>query len=75
MKEKKEIKKGLGLLSQDDFEKITGIKSELKSVADAKKIDEAGLRRLENCLRELDTLTHSYNWRFIKLLKQDHMVD
>jgi len=75
MKTKKDIEKGLGLLSQDDIDKVRNIRTEIQAVVNAKKIDEKGLRRLENCLRELENLTHSYNWRFIKLLKQDHMVD
>tara|TARA_Y100000296_G_C5059622_1_gene199089 strand:- start:437 stop:664 length:228 start_codon:yes stop_codon:yes gene_type:complete len=75
MKTKKDIEKGLGLLSQDDIDKVRNIRTEIQAVVNAKKIDEKGLRRLENCLRELENLTHSYNWRFIKLLKQDHMID
>lgn len=75
MKTKKELKKNLGKLNQFDLDTIRDISSDLAFFKDKKEITEEGLRKLENCLVQLETLKNSYSWRIIRLLKQGHMLD
>tara|TARA_R110000824_G_scaffold262952_2_gene451622 strand:- start:329 stop:556 length:228 start_codon:yes stop_codon:yes gene_type:complete len=75
MKSIEKLQEEVGQLHFDDIKKIRFVIEELQRVSKSKKIDEASLRVLSNCLLELGTLKDSFFWRLVKVLKQNHMID
>jgi len=75
MKKRKDIEDNFGKLDQGDLEKIIALIADLEIIKTNTKLTEDGLRKLENCSLELESLRKSYYWRVFRLLKQGHMLD
>jgi len=75
MKKKEKLQEDLGKLSEFDLDTIRDSVDSLSSFKEDSTLSEDGLRKLENCVRELENLKQSYSWRIIRLLKQNHMLD
>mgnify|MGYP006403974101 CR=1 FL=1 len=75
MKKKEDIENTFGKLDQIDLEKIVALVADLENIKTNTNLTEEGLRKLENCSLELESLKKSYYWRLFRLLKQGHMLD
>jgi len=75
MKSIEKLQEEVGQLHFDDIKKIKFVIEELQRISKSKKINEANLRVLSNCLLELGTIKESFFWRLVKVLKQNHMID
>jgi len=74
MKKQKELKDTLGILSENEIEKLKELNIIIKDIYLKPEISEKGLRKLENCLTELSVFKDSYAWRIIRILKQNHVI-
>ena len=74
MKKQKELKDTLGILSENEIEKLKELNIIIKDIYLKPEISEKGLRKLENWLTELSVFKDSYAWRIIRILKQNHMI-
>tara|TARA_R110002051_G_scaffold135368_1_gene208302 strand:+ start:244 stop:471 length:228 start_codon:yes stop_codon:yes gene_type:complete len=75
MKNIKEIKKSEGSLNTSEIEDLKWIMGELDNIIKSNKINENNMLKLENILTTFINLKRVYGLRFIKLLKQNHMLD
>ena len=75
MKSNNQIKKEYYQLRETEIGNLKIIKSEIDSFIKRNKVDDEGLRQLNNFAASLTSFKEAYLSRFINSLKQGHMVD
>ena len=75
MKTRKEQKQIFAKLIADEIMELETIKSTLDKIIKDKSLNESTLAELENSNSTLTILYKNLMWRYIKFLKQNHMLD
>ena len=75
MKSNKQIQKEFFKLRESEIENLKLMKSEIDNVIKKNKVDDEGLRLLNNITTTLGAFKESYLSRLLKFLKLGHMVD
>ena len=75
MKSNKQIQKEFFKLRESEIENLKLMKSEIDNVIKKNKVDEEGLRLLNNITTTLGAFKESYLSRLLKFLKLGHMLD
>lgn len=74
MKTQDNLEKQLGNIKETELTSLYFIQKIVEELIELGKIDENGLRSLENAERELVTLRSRYAWNMINILKKGQMV-
>jgi len=75
LKSNKQIQKEYYQLRETEINNLKIIKLEIDSFIKRNKVDEEGLRQLNNFTAAFTAFKEAYLSRFINSLKQGHMVD
>jgi len=75
LKSNKQIQKEFFKLRESEIENLKLMKSEIDNVIKKNKVDEEGLRLLNNITTTLGAFKESYLSRLLKFLKLGHMLD
>ncbi len=75
MKSNKQIKREFYQLREADINNLKIIKSEIDNFIKRNKVDEEGLRILNNATMTLGSFKEAYLTRLFNFLKLGHMVD
>tara|TARA_R100001244_G_C5067180_1_gene110421 strand:- start:106 stop:333 length:228 start_codon:yes stop_codon:yes gene_type:complete len=75
LKSNKQIQKEFYKLRESEIENLKLTRSEIDNFIKRNKVDEEGLRILNNITTTLGSFKESYLSRLLKFLKLGHMVD
>ena len=75
MKSNQQVKKEFYKLRESEIENLKFMKQEIDSFIKRNKVDEDGLRTLNNITTTLRAFKESYLSRLINFLKQGHIIN
>ena len=73
-KDKDNLEERIGPLKEDEISNLLFVQNSIEELLEKEKLDEDGLRILENLERELSVIRSNYTRRMIKLLKHEGMI-